>query len=68
MHFLAPAAMIVFAWPVYATWHAVALARTYDCFRAQAVTFAALLPALIVTTAIWVLLWTLAIWLLMRYA
>ena len=68
MHFFALAAMIVFAWPVYATWHAVALARTHDSFRDQAVTFAAFLPALIVTTAIWALLWTLTIWLFMRDA
>jgi hypothetical protein len=61
-------ANVVFAWPVYATWHAVALAKTYDGFRAQVVTFTAFLPIIIVTTAIWALVWALTLWLLMHNA
>jgi hypothetical protein len=63
MLFLAGAAKVIFAWPVYATSHAVALAKTYQCPRARAVTFLTFLPAVVGTTVIWAGLWALALWL-----
>jgi hypothetical protein len=65
IRFVATAAKVIFAWPFYATCHAVALANTYQGFRSKAVTFMTFLPALIVTTLIWAGSWALAFWLLM---
>jgi hypothetical protein len=65
IRFVATAAKVIFAWPFYATCHAVALANTYQGFRSKAVTFMTFLPALIVTTLIWAGSWTLAFWLFM---
>jgi len=66
MRFLADLAKLVVAWPLYATYHAIALANTYQGFRAKAVTFLTFLPALVATTAIWAMLWAFVLWLVTR--
>jgi glucan phosphoethanolaminetransferase (alkaline phosphatase superfamily) len=57
-------AKAVFAWPLYATWNAAAYANTYPSFVAKAATFLTMLPVLILTTAVWAMLWAAAWWLL----
>jgi hypothetical protein len=66
MRFLPDLARLVVAWPVYATYHAISLANTYQGFRAKAVTFLTFLPVIVVTSGVWALMWALALWLLMR--
>jgi hypothetical protein len=66
MRFLAGVAKVVFALPVYATYHAFALANTYQGLRAKALTFMTFLPVVVVTSAVWAMLWAFVLWLLMR--
>ena len=66
MRFLALSAKIIFAWPLFVTYHAVALAKTYQGFRARAVTFLTFLPVVVITSAVWAMSWAVALWLLMH--
>ena len=66
MRFVADIVKLVVAWPVYATYHAIVLANTYRGYRAKVAAFTTFLPALVVTSAVWAMLWALVLRLVMR--
>jgi phosphotransferase system glucose/maltose/N-acetylglucosamine-specific IIC component len=66
MRFLPDLAKLAVAWPLYATYYAIVLANARQGYGAKVATFLTFLPALVVTSAVWAMLWAFILWLVMR--
>jgi hypothetical protein len=65
MRFVADIAKLAVAWPLYlyATYYAIVLANGRQGYGVKVATFLTFLPALVVTSAVWAMLWAFILWL-----
>ena len=62
MRFLADLAKLAVAWPLYSTYYALVLVNRGQGYGVKVATFLTFLPALVVTSAVWAMLWAFILW------
>jgi len=66
MRFLVDLAKLAVAWPLYATYYALVLANRGQGYGVRLATYLTFLPALVVTSAVWAMLWAFILGFVMR--
>lgn len=66
MRFVTDIAKLAAAWPLYATYYAIVLANGRQGYGVKVTTFLRFLPVLVVTSAVWAMLWAFILGFVMR--
>jgi hypothetical protein len=66
MRFVTDIAKLAAAWPLYATYYAIVLAYGRQGYGVKVATFLRFLPVLVVTSAVWAMLWVFILGFVMR--